>query len=286
MPYTLYSNLIKDSGTDIRYNEIGQVVGARIDRSYFVGDIDDAGSEVINAGVAYIQTIVAAGSAHPSLAIAKATGYRGIPLNSSNAVEVVVTFSFNWTAAPKTYTVEITSGLKGEVFNGEYDASNNIKPLMVSYNIDWTNPETNNTAPVGSTSILYPATVSVMRPMSNIVITKSVSQTVATNLEDAIGLYVGGVNKTVFRGKAVRSLLCSGITTSEDRNSGKFIGRIEFTHRPETWDEYARVTTTQFGTPSNVWLASTAPVYLANGIRKTQSYPAVNFAPLLNILDA
>lgn len=290
MAYTVYTHLIRDSQQDVGYNFSGQLVRVRIDRSYFVGDIDDQNTskEVMDAAVNEIRTNwVAPGADHPNYAGAKAINYRANPLAADNAAEVIVSFVYDFGGIPTQYSIEIAGGLQSVVTNASYDSSNNLVPMFVSYNVDWHDPETNSTPPAGSTFVMKPATATVLRPVSTMTITKSISEDVADDLEDALDVYLGRTNASPFRNKPTRTVLCQSIVRKADPFSAFNIGQIVLGYRPETWDEYARVTSTQYGTPSNIWLAkgSGSPTYAANGISKFKDYPTANLSDLLNILD-
>jgi hypothetical protein len=282
MSYTVHDYLIRDTETYLTYNASQELIAARIDRSYVVADITDAtDNEVVNAAVLHIQNNVCpVGTIHPRYTQANAQNYRGIALNSQTAAEVVVSFVYNFGGIPTTYQIEISSGLQGVTTNAEFNDDNSIKPLFVDYYVDWKDP---NLTPTPKGTIDHPpASMQVLRPVQTISITKNVTETRANGLEGQMGNYVGFVNSQIFRSHPVGTVLCTGITTSAAPFQGQFLARLNFGFRPETWDEYCRVTNTIYGPPTNIWLAGTG--FIANGIKKARAYPRTDLNALVTYL--
>ena len=255
------------------------LLSARFERAYVVSEITDkANKEVLSAAEQHIRTIVPVNTPHPEEPLALATEYRALPLDSSTAAEVIVTFNYDFGGVPTTYTIETSAGLQSVVTNAEYDDNNNLIPIMVSYDVDWMTPS----GPQG-TAELYPASVTVQRPVGNFVFTRSVTNTEADAIIAVQFDYVGTVNSSVFQGRAVGTVRCENVIVSESPYEGQRLCRMIFSVKPEGWNEFCRVTNTQFGTPPNIWLAGDG--HDSNGIERKRVYPKADLNALIGLLS-
>ncbi len=285
MAYTLFDYLITDTKSDVFYNFSGQLVGADIDRSYFVGNITDANNsnkEVLSKAETYIRGLVPPGTAHPEYPLAKAVQYSTKPVKSNSAAMVVVKFVYSFGGPQTDFSINISSSLQGELTNAEYDGSGNLKPIFVDYYPFWKDPVV-NTSPIGAKES-RPAEVSCARPIQNIVIARTVNISKAAEIEAAMDSYMGYTNSTAFRGRAIGTVLCSAINVVSAPYKGVAEAAATFSVKPVGWKPYSRVTSTEYGTPSNIWIAG--PTHIANGIRQANVQKSADLNALVTLITS
>lgn len=283
----LIPGLIKDALVDLQYNTQGALLSGRIDRSYYVGDVDsNAGIEVQAVAVGLVQLECPVGEPHPLSPLCVARGFRAQPVASDNSCEVIVSFifqPFGGGSNATEWTVSVTTGTEEDLYDTEFTSATDstLLPIRIPYYKNWLQP---NTAIVGSSENTYGSIVST-KSVWNYVYQKTITEDNGLILEAAIPDYLNTVNDATFRGRPAGMAFCQSINVFYniyDPTANR--AQIVFRAKKESFQPYVRVTNTQYGTPYNIWKVGQAPANTANGYKQTIQLLESNFDALLSLI--
>jgi hypothetical protein len=298
----IVADLVHDFNINVQTSLQGLITFGQINRSFVVAGIGSAEGDPTDpqlfggAAIAYVQDStynVSNGSPHPVYPLLTVRGVAAKGLDSSNAVQVIVSYLYSQISVDSTiWTIESSTYVEFLDTDQEYasaSSTNGSFPALIPIKIDnyimgwgtfqqsggtaWNPPpQVPSTSGIGPSTFQeipqppYYGTISAPKVRRKWDYTKTIySASDAMAFDAACDNYVNHINSAPFLGntvggtaqnmnKAAGTVYCYDAGISFNLASGQYIGRCTMIWRPEGWNPWIRYINPHTGVPpSNIW---------------------------------